>query len=44
MNLFKLFKEWINERGSADIMEKRLALKDDENAKLKAQISDLETK
>ena len=42
MNLFGWLKEWINERGSASIMEKRLALKDDEIAQLKAKIKDLE--
>jgi len=42
MSLFKWFDKFINERGSAAIMEKRLALKDDEIAKLQAQIRDLE--
>jgi hypothetical protein len=43
MKLFGWVEKWINEHGSASIMEKRLALKDDEIAKLKAQIKDLET-
>jgi hypothetical protein len=42
MNLFKWLEKWINEKGSASIMEKRLALKDDEIAKLQAKILDLE--
>jgi hypothetical protein len=44
MKLFGWFEKWINERGSAAIMEKRLALKDEENAKLKAQIGEMDAK
>jgi hypothetical protein len=43
MKLFGWFQRWIEERGSASIMEKRLAMKDDEIAQLKAKIQDLET-
>jgi hypothetical protein len=41
--MFGWFERLINERGSAAIMEKRLAMKDDEIAQLKAKIHDLET-
>jgi RNase P subunit RPR2 len=41
LNPFKLLRDLINERGSAAMMEKRLALKDDEIAKLQSQIRDL---
>lgn len=37
MGLFKWLDRWINERGSAAIMEKRLAMKDDEIANLQAE-------
>lgn len=42
MKMFGWIEKFINERGSASIMEKRLALKDDEIAQLKAKIKDLE--
>jgi hypothetical protein len=42
MSLFKWLDRFISERGSAAIMEKRLALKDDEIAKLQSQIRDLQ--
>jgi hypothetical protein len=39
--MFKLIEKWINERGSAKILEQRLALKDDEIAALKTNIENL---
>jgi hypothetical protein len=42
MKLFGWLERLINERGSAAIMEQRLALKDDEIAKLQSKIRDLE--
>lgn len=42
MGLFKWFERLINERGSAAIMEKRLALKDDEIAVLQVKICELQ--
>jgi hypothetical protein len=40
--MFKWLEKLINERGSAAIMEKRLAMKDDEIAQLQAKIRGIE--
>ena len=39
--MFKLLEKWVNEHGSANIMEKRLGLKDDEIAAMHRELSSL---
>jgi len=39
--MFNLLEKWVNERGSANIMEKRLGLKDDEIAAMHRELSSL---
>jgi len=39
--MFKLLEKWVNERGSANIMEKRLGLKDDEMAAIDRELTSL---
>jgi regulator of replication initiation timing len=39
--MFKLLEKWVNEHGSANIMEKRLDLKDDEMAAIHRELTSL---
>jgi regulator of replication initiation timing len=39
--MFKLLEKWVNERGSANIMEKRLGLKDDEITAMHRELTSL---